>query len=240
MVPEKLLQEFVERLKGAAGANLVSVVLYGSALSPDYHPEYSDLNVLCVLQELSAQALAAMSPAAEWWQGRKNPMPLFFSKEELVTGADIFPIELLDMQRRHRLLHGEDLLQALEVPVTQHRIQVEHDLRTNLLRLRQHYLAVRGKTGKVRDLMLESVTSFLTLFRHAVIVMVGTPPASRREAVQQLGSKLGFDPAVFLLLMDARAGKADAKSMDVESAFSKYLQGIQTVVHAVDTLGQKH
>jgi hypothetical protein len=239
MVPEKLLQDFVERLKSAAGTNLVSVVLYGSALSPDYHPEYSDLNILCVLQELSAQALAAMSPAAEWWTGRKNPMPLFFSKDELLTGADIFPIELLDMQRRHRLLHGDDLLKGLEVPLTQHRIQVEHDLRTNLLRLRQHYLVTRGKSGKVRDLMLESVTSFLTLFRHAVIVMGGPPPASRREAVQQMGSKLGFDPATFVLLMDARAGKADSKSIDVEGVFAKYLQGILAVVQAVDALGQK-
>ena len=239
MVPEKLLQEFVERLKSAGGANLVSVVLYGSALSPDFHPEYSDLNVLCVMGELSAQTLAAMSPAADWWTGKKNPMPLFFSKDELLTGADIFPIELLDMQRRHRLLYGEDLLKGLDVPLTLHRIQVEHDLRTNLLRLRQHYLAVRGKSGKVRDLLLESVTSFLTLFRHAVIVMGGPPPASRREAVQQLGSKLGFDPAIFILLMDARAGKADAKSMDVESAFSKYMQGIHAVVQAVDALGQK-
>src|SRR5258707_13970998 len=153
-------------------------------------------------------------------------MPLIFPKDELLTGADIYPIELLDMKRRHRILHGEDLLQNLDIPLNLHRIQVEHDLRTNLLRLRQRYLTIRGKSGKVLDLMLESVTSFLTLFRHAVIVMVGTPPASRREAVQQLGSKLGFDPAVFLLLMDARAGKADAKSMDVESAFSKYLQGI--------------
>jgi hypothetical protein len=238
MVPEKLLSELVERLKSAAGGNLVSVVLYGSALSPDYHPEYSDLNILCVVGDLSAAALAAMSEAAEWWVGKKNPMPLFFSKDELLTGADIFPIELLDMQRRHRLLFGEDLLKGLEVPLTLHRIQVEHDLRTNLLRLRQHFLATKGKTGKVRDLMLESVTSFLTLFRHAVIVMGGPAPASRREAVQELGGKLGFDPAVFVLLMDARAGKADAKSMDVEAAFAKYMQGIHVVVKAVDDLAK--
>lgn len=239
MVPEKLLQEFVQRLQGAAGANLVSVVLYGSALSPDYHPEYSDLNILCVVRDLSAQTLAALVPATGWWTGRKNPMPLIFGKDELLLGADIYPIELLDMQRRNRLLFGEDLLKEMNIPLNLHRIQVEHDLRTNLLRLRQHYLAASGKSGKIRDLLLESVTSFLTLFRHAVIVMGGPPPESRREAVQQLGGKLGFDPAVFILLMDARAGKADAKSMDVESVFSKYLQGIQAVVQAVDAIEQK-
>lgn len=240
MVPEKMLQEFVDRVKAAAGANLVSVVLYGSALSPDYHPDFSDLNILCVVRDLEKPTLDALVPATEWWVGKKNPMPLIFSKDELLLGADIYPIELIDMKRRHRVLFGEDLLEGLEIPLTLHRIQVEHDLRTNLLRLRQRYLATHGKSGKVRDLMLESVSSFLTLFRHAVIVMGGPPPASRREAVQQLGEKLGFDPAIFIALMDARASHAGAKAIDPESVFPKYLQGIDAVVRAVDALpGQK-
>lgn len=237
MVPEKLLEEFVERAKTAAGANLVSVVLYGSVLSPEYHPEHSDLNLLCVVREASAQALDALIPTTDWWTGRKNPMPLIFPKDELLNGADIYPIELLDMKRRHRILHGEDLLQNLDIPLNLHRIQVEHDLRTNLLRLRQRYLAIRGKSGKALDLMLESVTSFLTLFRHAVIVMGQAPPASRRDAVKILAAQLGFDAVVFLELMDARTGKSSSRPADVPGAFAKYLQGIAAVTHAVDALG---
>jgi hypothetical protein len=163
-------------------------------------------------------------------------MPLIFPKDELLTGTDIYPIELLDMKRRHRILYGEDLLQNLDIPLHLHRIQVEHDLRTNLLLLRQRYLAIRGKSGKVLDLMLESVTSFLTLFRHAVIVMGQPAPASRRDAVKILAEQLGFDAAVFLELMDARTGKSSSRPADVPGAFAKYLQGIAAVTHAVDAL----
>ena len=225
MVPEKMLQEFVDRVKNAAGANLVSVVLYGSALSPDYNPEFSDLNILCVVRDLGKETLDALDAATGWWTGKDNPMPLIFSRDELLLGADVYPIELIDMKRRHRILYGEDLLEGLEIPLTLHRIQLEHDLRTNLLRLRQRYLAAHGKSGKVRDLMLESVTSFLTLFRHAVIVMGGPPPASRRDAARQLGEKLGFDPAVFIALMEARASQAGAKAIDPEATSRNTFRG---------------
>jgi predicted nucleotidyltransferase len=36
MVPEKLINEFVERIRGAAGTNLLAVILYGSAAAGDY------------------------------------------------------------------------------------------------------------------------------------------------------------------------------------------------------------
>ena len=36
MVPEKLINEFVERIREAAGTNLVAAILYGSAAAGDY------------------------------------------------------------------------------------------------------------------------------------------------------------------------------------------------------------
>ena len=51
MTHEKLISEFVEKMKAAAGDNLVSVVLYGSAADGEFHPEYSDLNLLCLVRD---------------------------------------------------------------------------------------------------------------------------------------------------------------------------------------------
>ena len=52
--PENKLQELVTRLQQACGENLMSVVLYGSAAREDFHEEFSDVNVLVVLQHLKA------------------------------------------------------------------------------------------------------------------------------------------------------------------------------------------
>jgi predicted nucleotidyltransferase len=53
MVPEKLIADFVDRLRGAAGANLRSVILYGSAARGEFVAEHSDINLLGVLGEIS-------------------------------------------------------------------------------------------------------------------------------------------------------------------------------------------
>ncbi len=50
--PESKLQELVTRLQQACGENLLSVVLYGSAAREDFHEQFSDVNVMVVLQHL--------------------------------------------------------------------------------------------------------------------------------------------------------------------------------------------
>ena len=74
-----------------------------------------------------------------------NPAPLIFTQDELVRSADVFAIELLDMKRHHRMLFGADFLEDLEVPMQLHRLQVERELRTDWLRLRQAILAAPQK-----------------------------------------------------------------------------------------------
>ena len=236
---EEQLNELVERLKSAAGGNLEAVILYGSAVSSDHHAEFSDLNLLCVVREISAQALAGLAPAIHWWTEKKHPAPLVFSRIELEQSTDVFAIEFLDMKQQHHILYGTDLLQHLQVPLRHHRTQVERELRTKLLLLRQHYLASSGDEHKIRHLMLNSVTNFLTLFRHALITMGEAPPASKRETVRYLGEKLRFDSTSFWELLDVREKRANAESIDVQNTFSRYLKGIEAVIRTVDALDKE-
>ena len=129
MIPEKKLQDFVGRLQAAvAGKNLESVVLFGIGGRGDFHPEFSNLNLFCVVGELAQfAALQALAPAVKWWDGQKQPPPLFMTRDEIERTTDVFTIELMDIKRHHRVLFGEDILQNLTIPTHLHRIQVEYD-----------------------------------------------------------------------------------------------------------------
>ncbi len=236
MIPETQINEFVERLKTAAGTNLESVLLYGSAASDEFHAEYSDVNVLCIVRDLSASALQALAPAVNWWTKSKHPAPLIFTWEELNRSLDVFPIELIDMQRRHRVLHGADVLKTVKVPLDLHRVQLEHDLRTKLLLLRQHYLSSDGDSKKVMHLMLGSVSSFITLFRHAQIAMGEQPPEPKRKVVELLAEKLRFDPGPFFDLLDVREHHLKPDTTDAQETFSRYLRAVEAVIRTVDSL----
>src|SRR5208337_5001027 len=135
------LAELVSRLKEAAGKNLESVILYGSAARGEFRPGTSDLNLLCTLVRIDVNEMHRLAPAVGWWiQEMKEPAPLFFLTEELQRSTDVFAIESLDLKRSHRVLFGRDVVSDLQIPMNLHRVQVEHDLRLLLLRLRQHLL----------------------------------------------------------------------------------------------------
>ena len=69
--------------------------------------------------------------------------------------------------------------------------QVERELRAAWLRLRQAILAA-PLTKKVHlGIMLQSVSAFCALFRHALVVLGHAMPATKREAVDTLASLTG-------------------------------------------------
>jgi hypothetical protein len=60
MIAEKDLTDLVTKLKDAAGSNLVSVILYGSAATGEFHAGHSDLNILCLMQSLGREDLSKL------------------------------------------------------------------------------------------------------------------------------------------------------------------------------------
>jgi hypothetical protein len=231
---DKILDGLVQRLRAEAGANLRSVVLYGSAAGGEYYPKHSDLNVLCLVYKTDAAELAKLHQPAKWLARKGHPMPLIFSFEELRQAADVYAIELLEIKRRRCLLYGEDVFDSLDVPLSLHRLQVERELRHNLIRLRQGYVAAAGNRKSVLALMTRSASTFALLFRHALIALGENAAGSKRDAVGQLAAILNFEPSSFTPLFDVREGGRKGSDLDHRLAFEKYLQAVTQAVSSLD------
>lgn len=239
MATDAELNTLVQELDEAAGPKLLSVVLYGSAASGDFHARHSDLNVLCLFDRLDASVLSAISATTEAWTRKGHPPPLVFAASELARAADIFAIELVDIQASHRLLHGADLVASIEVPMSLHHLQVERELRQNVVRLREHYLVRPRPRDAVLELMTSSISSFVTLFRHASIALgLAHPepgkPLRKRQIVDHLAAALKFDARPFHAILDVREGKLARRELDVAATFRDYLVGVDCVVDEVD------
>jgi len=234
MKAEQTLTELVQRLRKAAGSNLLSVVLYGSAASEEFHKGHSDLNVLAVMHDLGSADLNKLSEPVAWWTKQGHPAPLFLTVGELHQAADIFAIEFVDIQAAHRLLHGEDVITTLRVPMNLHRLQVERELRNNTLRLRQHYLRHPTDASKTLELMTSSISTFTALFRHALIALGRTPPLSKRVAIEDLAGLLGFDPTPFDQILAIREGQKQPPEFDAQATFASYLNQVAKVTEEVD------
>jgi len=236
MSNELTTEKFVTRLREAAGANLESVILFGSSVAGDFHPEFSNVNLFCVVRDASFPALQSLAPAVKWWDAQKQPPPLFMTRDEVERSADVFTIELMDVKLHHRVLFGEDVFKDLSIPANLHRVQVEYELREKLVLLRQHLLLAAGNDSRMWELLTRSVSSFATLFRHALIVLGHNPPVGKREAVQALARQVGFDASGMLQVLDVREKKSDRKMFAVADVFARYLAALEHVTAAVDRM----
>ena len=233
MIDHKL-DELVQKLKAAAADNLKSVILYGSAATEEFHSKHSDLNILCLVDLADAAHLEALHGPVEWWIRRGQRPPLVFTLDELRRSADIFTIELLDMKSRHRILYGENVLADISVPMHFHSIQVERELRTNWLRLRQAILAAPKKPKVYLELMISSFSAFAALFRHAIIALGETPAETKREAIDRIAKFAGTDSAGFKAILGLREGKLRERDIDIEKTLNQYFSFVEAVTDQFD------
>ncbi|MEQ1884227.1 MAG: nucleotidyltransferase domain-containing protein [Bryobacteraceae bacterium] len=230
------LKELVQRLENAFSDRLVSVILYGSAAAGDHHTNFSDLNILCVLKQITPRELAEGEPVVHWWRSLKNPSPLLMSEEEVYNSSDSFPIEFRDMQQHRKVLYGVDVIAGLEVDPKFYRAQLEHELRAKLFRLRQQAAGMLSDPANLMRLCVDSVSTFCVLGRHALIVAGVETKDDRRSLVTQFGMVMKLNTLPFETLLDIREGKQPASPVGPAELFRWYLDDIQRMVQFVDDL----
>jgi hypothetical protein len=233
---ERKLNELVDRLKKAHGERLVSVVLYGSGAGENHTAKYDDLNVLCVLREITPLEMAQSEPVFGWWRGLGNPSPLLLTEHEVATSTDCFPIEFHDITQQHRILYGKDVVSTLHIDRAFHRALVEHELRAKLLRLRQKAAGVLSDKELLRKLLADSVGTFCVLFRHALILHGHEAKMKRRDVIAQAQEVFRIDGIPFERLLDLRDEKIKPKDLEPEALLGSYLKEISVVIDAVDGL----
>ena len=233
---QSALDQIVERLKVALGDRLISVILYGSAAAGDQQKGYSDLNVLCVMTEITPRELMHAAPVFRWWREQGNPAPLLLTRHEFETSTDCFAIEFHDIRSQHRILFGEDVVQELQIDDSFYRAQVEHELRAKLLRLRHKAAVVLADRQLLSRLLADSVSTFCVLFRHALLLHGVEPPLAKREVIAKAGAFFNFNAEPFERLLDLRDGKLAGQDVDFVKLLADYMMQVSIVIDAVDRL----
>ena len=234
------LQNLATKLERAFGSRLVSVILYGSGASDrDDGDAFSDLNVLAVLKQVTPRELEDGEPIVRWWRELNHPSPLFLSEEETAHSADSFPIEFRDMKDQRKVLYGIDVIADLRVDTNNYRVQVEHELRAKMIRLRQHAAHVLSDPEALLSLCLKSVSTFCVLARHALLVAGHSAAPERTVVIRTLAQVLHADMSPMMRLVEMRAHQhaPQLQREDANALFAGYLECVRKIVEFVDGLG---
>lgn len=224
-----LLHDFTAEVAHALGRDLLCLVVYGSAASGDWVAGRSDVNTAIVVPRVAFAVLEALAPIVGRCRPRGLAVPLVVEQDFLVRARDTFPIELDDIRRQHRVLHGVDLFAQITVEPGAVRRECEQEARGKLLRLRAVFLGAADEHA-LASLMVSSVKSFLTVLRH-LLTLRGRRVGPRYADVLESGEgMLGPLPVMRSLL----AHRAGGDGRGVREDFAAYLAEVERIVDASD------
>lgn len=227
-------KELVEKLTEAHRENLQAVVLYGSAVSGGQLDDERPKKVLVVLDRIAPADLKAAHEVAEWWRLEGNPLPVYFTSEEIADSSDVFPIEFIDMSQVRQVLYGKDPFEGLEIPTQNLRHQLEYELRAKLLRLRRLYIPASRNANQLARLMAQSLDNFAVLFRHMLVMLGKEAPFDKQECVVKLADELKLDREVFARVFEYAVDEEVWLESETNETFARYLAQIERVIEAVD------
>ena len=117
-----------------------------------------------------------------------------------------------------------------------YRAEVEYELRSKFIRLRQKAAGVMSDKTMLTQLMADSVATFLVLARHVLRLRAIAPvPITKRDVLASLATNLNIDVAPFQRLLNLRSGEK-LGDVDAETLFTLYLGSVEKLIDTVDAL----
>jgi hypothetical protein len=227
--------EMVAHLVDALGTRLDSVVLYGPAAANEGYREHSE-GLLIVLTDLEPATLRAAAAPVRWWLKRTHVWPRLFTRELITRSVDVFPIELLDIAQRRRVLFGDDPFAGVVVDPVPLRMQCERELREKLMRLREGYIEAHIHRGgdQLRELLAASFAPFARIFRACLSLMKVPLPPTDRAVIATLCDWLELEREPFFEV--ERLARGEDIEGDLEAVFVAYYGALSSTEARIDRL----
>jgi len=223
----KELDALARGLEASLGADLVSLLLYGSAARGAHVEGRSDVNLLLIVKDASPATLRrAAGPLAAWARAGRRP-PLIHSEAEWRDAADVFPMEMDDIRDAHRLLAGRDPTIGIVTRPADTRRELERETRGVLSRVRAIYAAVGAEGASLEELLQNSLGTVLVLFRAAVRLSGRPVDADPRRLVSEAAAVCGFDADAMEWVLAARGGMPPRRLDAFDEAAAKYLAALE-------------
>ncbi len=234
---EALLRSLATKCESAAGAELLSVVLYGEAASAGYRPGVTPLSSVVVFEQTSPAALEALRSALPRFGRGRLPAPLMMDPAYIASSQDVFPLEFLEIQDHRKLIHGKtDPFEGIEIHREHLRLEVEEQDHGKLLQLREAYLDSAGSSGRLRRLMLESIVGFEVILRGMVFLASLDRPDHPERLLESVEAGFEIQLPIMHRLRQARGGGAPLRRAELSALFTAYLEETSLLAATVDGL----
>ncbi len=203
------------KIKEILGENLVTLAEYYTG---------DETNLLAVCNTLGFEYIQKLK--------QLKGIPLIFTREEIMDGVDVFPIEFLNIRQHHKTLYGDDFLKDIEISKKDLRQQLEFDLRSKLIHLRKEYLLSDGRY--LETLILSAVPTLVPILG-GLIYLKDLHYSDTQDMFNVVSEGYGIDMQVLKEIHDIRQGKAKIKK-DKEQYIRELIRVLTDIGEIVDHL----
>lgn len=233
---EEIFAEITKDLKDVFGADLLSILLYGSLARGEYVPSRSDINFLVVLTESAMENLDKCFNLIKKWRKKNVAIPLFMTKSFIRSSLDSFPIEFLNMKKDYRVIYGEDVFADLEFEKENLLLQCERELKGKTLNLWEEFLRSEGDPARLKELAKRSLTAYVAAFNALLYVRGVELPSKRKEIIEACAKEFGVNLDTFLKLADLVDGRIEISKSEIKEVFKKYIKEASLLCELVDKM----
>ena len=208
--------------------------LYGSGVTRDFVPGRSNINLLVVLDRLGIDELRQAIPYLPRWARLGVVPPLFETWHALRRSTDVFPLEQIELQARHRLLYGEDPFRDLTLDRGAIRRQCEQELRGKLIHLRQGFLEVGADVTRLRALLNRVLPALLPLLRGLLYLTGEGAPPEVGPLLTEVERAYGVSLRPLSALHALRHGSPEPPPAEVDRLFADLVTTLEALGARVD------
>jgi predicted nucleotidyltransferase len=183
-----VLTEFISSAKKVFEDNLRSIVLYGSGAEGKLRPS-SDVNVIVVLARFDQNNANQMREPLRLAEAAIKLRAMFLLEEEVQPATQAFAVKFADVQRRRRVLYGDDPFATISVSREDSIFRLKQTLLNLILRLRESYIS-RGLREEQLVATIADAAGPLRSCAATILELEGTSAPSAKDALQQISVSL--------------------------------------------------
>ena len=207
------------------GERLLAMVAYGR---PGTEPAPS----LALVQAITADDLDHCAARAASWHHAGCATPLLLTKEEFAGSLDSFPIEYGEILETHHLLVGADPFAGLTIRPEDLRREIETQVKSHLVHLRENFIESRGRQSDIRALVHEGAPGFALLLRR-LAHLDGFPSETNADLSAYAAKRPGLDARVVGDVL-ALAKDHGGSGVDAMRLYPGYLAAVERLWHFID------
>ena len=220
-VAELQNSEWPKIFEETLGDNLVSAFVHGDCLMEGFYALEAPWTISFILKSNSVEDLLPLQKLTQRAKRDNIQFNHMFSRFEIKSSQDVFPLEFLHIKSKNVTLCGEMPLADFSPNLAELRVECERELRGLLVHLRRAFLYIK-EDRHPHGIYLRSLPTLLPLLYGVYFLVTGNYPENHEQ--------------VYTMFPDVRIPDASRYKSDFLNDVNKYIEAVTTIVNQVDAM----